>query len=81
MVDHHQVVDPAFHGLGQGRHVEGAGGEEECQDPDQHEGAAENGEYEELHGRVVSAAAPPNGDEKEHGHQLQLPEEEEQEEV
>ena len=44
------------------RHVEGVGvcGEEERQDSDQHEGAAKEREGQELHRRVLFAAAAPD---------------------
>ena len=74
----------AADGIGELGHVEGASGEEEHQNADEHERAAEDGEYQELHRRVFALAlgvAAPDGDKEEHRNQFKLPEEEEEQEV
>src|SRR3989304_2294257 len=70
-------------GLAQHRHVEGVetGIAVEPEDAHQHQGTSEDRVYQELHGRVLSAARAPDADEEVHGQQLDLPEEEEDQEV
>jgi hypothetical protein len=73
---------PEQPGVVEGEVAAGAAvGEVERQDRQQHQQAAGLGEDEELRGRVDAPLVPPDRDQEIHGHQHQLPEEVEQEEV
>ena len=68
--------------LGEFHDVErAAGGDEYGDDAHQHKGAAEDGEHQKFHGRVLFASSAPDGYEQVHGQQLQFPEQEEEQEV
>src|SRR3990172_1888217 len=56
-------------------------GQDADEEADEHEGAARQRVEDELHRRVLFAPRAPDGDEEEHGHDLELPEEEEEDEV
>ena len=66
---------------GQQLHVEGAGGEPQQQEANQHQCAPGEREEHELHRRVLLVAAAPDRNEEVHREQLHFPEEEEEDQV
>ena len=71
----------SLYGRGKLHDVEGPDGEVERQYAHEHEGAAQEGEDQELHCGVLSPSTAPLGDEEVHWQELQFPEYEEQNQV
>ncbi len=62
-------------------HIQAAGSEIQAQDAGQHEGAAEQGVYDVLHGRIFAAPGAPDGNQEIHRDDFNFPEQEEEQQV